>query len=53
MNPILQQADVKGTLGKIGIDTIGGGPDRLEGMVKAEIRLWTDVARERNIRIDP
>jgi tripartite-type tricarboxylate transporter receptor subunit TctC len=53
MNPILASPEVKASLAKLGVDTLGGSPDKLAGMVEAEIRKWTDIARERNIRIEP
>ena len=53
MNPILADPEVKASLAKLGVDTLGGSPEKLAAMVQSEIRKWTDIARERNIRIDP
>ena len=41
------------SLEKLGVETLGGSPEKLAGMVESEIRKWTDIARERNIRIEP
>jgi tripartite-type tricarboxylate transporter receptor subunit TctC len=53
MNPILASPEVKASLAKLGVETLGGSPEKLAGMVESEIRKWTDIARERNIRIEP
>ena len=53
LNPILADPEVKAALLKLGVETLGGSPEMLAAMVQSEIRKWTDLARERNIRIDP
>ena len=53
MIPILSDPEVKASLAKLGVDTLGGSPEKLAAMVQSEIRKWTDIAREKDIHIDP
>ena len=52
LNPILADPEVKAALLKLGVETLGGTPEMLAAMVQSDIRKWTEIARERNIRID-
>jgi len=52
-NAILADPQVKEAFEKLGIEAMGGAPSVLAGRVQAEIRKWTEIARAKNIRVDP
>src|SRR5262249_49854420 len=52
-NAALTAPGVKESLNKLGIEAAGGGPEVLAQKVEAEMKKWTAIVRERNIRIDP
>ena len=45
-------AEVKEGLLKLGLEPVGGGPEVLAAKVQAELRKWTAIVREKNIRIE-
>lgn len=51
-NAVLASARVKESFGKLGLEAIGGNPDVLARKVQAELRKWTDIVRDKNIRVD-
>ena len=52
MNRLLQLADVKESLDKMGASPFGGTPDKMNALVLDEIRTWTKVVRDGNIKAD-
>jgi tripartite-type tricarboxylate transporter receptor subunit TctC len=52
MNVLLGFPDVKDVLGKQGLVPVGGRPDRLTDMVKADLGRWKKVIAEANIKQD-
>ncbi len=51
-NAVLASARVKESFGKLGLEAIGGNPDVLARKVQAELQKWTDIVRDKNIRVD-
>ena len=52
INKALQDPEVKSQLGKLGIKVVGGAPERLAEMQKADIAKWTRVGKAANITLD-
>jgi tripartite-type tricarboxylate transporter receptor subunit TctC len=44
INYVLSLADVKEAMAKQGVDPAGGNPEKLDALVRGEIRMWTQVA---------
>jgi hypothetical protein len=44
---------VRETFLKLGNEPVGGGPDVLAAQVQSELKKWTTIVRDKNIRIDP
>lgn len=53
LNTVLKSGRSKETLGKLGVDPAGGGPEVLSRQVENEITKWVKVATEKNIKIEP
>src|SRR6266545_5025120 len=51
-NAALAAPGVKENLAKLGIETVGGGPEVLAKRVQTEMQKWTTIVREKNIRVD-
>ena len=51
INAVLASPRVKERFLKFGIQAQGGAPEVLAKRVAADVRKWTDLAREKNIRI--
>jgi tripartite-type tricarboxylate transporter receptor subunit TctC len=49
LNQLLTLPDVKEALDKVGVDTAGGKPERLEALVASDLRMWTQVVKKANI----
>ena len=49
MNSLLALPEVRESMAKAGVDPIGGQPDKLETLVRSEIRIWTQVVKTANI----
>jgi hypothetical protein len=47
------QSRVREALEKLGMRVEGGPASLLAGRVEAELKKWGDLARERNIRVEP
>jgi tripartite-type tricarboxylate transporter receptor subunit TctC len=41
--------DVKEALDKVGVDTAGGKPERLEALVASDLKMWAQVVKKANI----
>ena len=52
VNRILDLPEVRDTLVKIGVSRVGGTPQTLDGRVRKEIKMWTQVAKRGNIVIE-
>jgi tripartite-type tricarboxylate transporter receptor subunit TctC len=52
MNAVLATPQVKESFAKLGFEARGGGPDVLATRVQTEMKKWTDLVREKNIRIE-
>jgi len=48
-NALLLQADVKEALAKQGMNVAGGRPERLQDLIKSELKLWTRVVDKAGI----
>ena|SRR5215203_621174 len=51
-NAALATAGVREGLEKLGIEAVGGSPQVLAQKVESEMRKWTKIVREKNIRVD-
>ncbi len=49
LNQLLTLPDVKEALDKVGVDTAGGKPERLEALVASDLKMWTQVVKKANI----
>jgi tripartite-type tricarboxylate transporter receptor subunit TctC len=52
-NIVLALPEVKEGLAKLGIESVGGGPDILAAKVAAELQKWTTIVREKGIHLEP
>jgi tripartite-type tricarboxylate transporter receptor subunit TctC len=50
LNKLLALEDVKAAAARIDVALAGGAPEILDALVKKEIRQWTRVVREANIK---
>ena len=53
LNAVLQLPQTKESFAKMGFDPAGGAPDVLAKKVQAEVGKWVDVARKKNIKVEP
>ena len=51
-NRALSAPEVRDRLASIGIDALGGSPEKFATFLKAEIAKWTKVAKQANIKVD-
>ena len=51
-NRALNSPEVRDRLAAIGIDALGGTQEKFATFLKSEIRKWTKVAKEANIKVD-
>ena len=51
-NAVLASARVKESFSKLGLEAVGGNPDVLARKVQAELQKWTDIVRDKNIRVE-
>ncbi len=49
LNQLLTLPDVKEALDKVGVDTAGGKPERLEALVASDLKMWAQVVKKANI----
>jgi tripartite-type tricarboxylate transporter receptor subunit TctC len=52
VNEVLRAQDVRDSLAKIHVQTMGGTPEELAAYLKEETKRWGDVIRVANIRLD-
>lgn len=52
INALLQQADVRESLARQGMNTVGGTPERFGTMVKSELTRWARVVAAAKIKAD-
>lgn len=52
-NTVLAEPPVRQAIEKIGMEPAGGDPAVLARRVETELRRWSTLAREKNIRVDP
>ena len=50
VNKVLALPEMKEAAAKIDVTLIGGGPETLGALVKKEIKQWTEVAQQANIK---
>ena len=53
VNTTLASQQVKDGLVRLGFEPMGGGPDALARNVEAELKKWTALVRDRNIKVTP
>jgi tripartite-type tricarboxylate transporter receptor subunit TctC len=51
LNAVLALPQAKDSFAKMGFDPAGGTPDVLTKKVRDEVAKWTDIARQKNIRV--
>ncbi len=49
INSLLGLPEVKESMAKMGIDPAGGKPEKLDTLVRSEIKMWTQVVKKGNI----
>lgn len=49
INSLLALPEVKESLVKMGVDPAGGKPEKLDALVRSEIKMWTQVVKKGNI----
>lgn len=52
LNDLLALPDVKQAMGKLGVTPAGGKPDKLDVLVRSEIKLWAQVIKRGNIVVE-
>lgn len=52
INSLLALPEVKEAMTKAGVEPIGGKPEKLDAMVRSEIKMWTQVVKKGNITAD-
>jgi tripartite-type tricarboxylate transporter receptor subunit TctC len=52
INQILKLPDVQLAMQKMGVNPAGGSPDKLETLVKNEIKIWTQVVKKADITLE-
>jgi tripartite-type tricarboxylate transporter receptor subunit TctC len=52
INSLMALTDVKEAMAKAGVDPMGGKPERLDALVKSEIKMWSQVVKKGNITAD-
>jgi tripartite-type tricarboxylate transporter receptor subunit TctC len=52
INSLLALPEVKEAMAKAGVEPIGGKPEKLDAMVRSEIKMWTQVVKKGNITAD-
>jgi tripartite-type tricarboxylate transporter receptor subunit TctC len=51
-NQILKLPDVQAAMIKMGVTPVGGGPDKLDILVKNEIKMWSQVVKKADITLE-
>ncbi len=49
INSLLALPEVKELMAKMGVDPAGGKPEKLDALVRSEIKMWTEVVKKANI----
>jgi len=49
INSLLALPEVKDSMAKAGVEPIGGKPEKLDELVRRELKTWNDVAKKANI----
>ena len=52
VNDVLAMPEIREGFLKVGNEPVGGGPEVLAAKVQAELRKWTTIVRDKNIRIE-
>lgn len=52
INQLLTLPDVKEAMAKQGLDPVGGKPERLDALLRSEVKLWTQVVTRGKITAD-
>jgi tripartite-type tricarboxylate transporter receptor subunit TctC len=52
INALLQQPEIREQLNRQGMDSAGGPPDRLAGLIRSELARWSRVIAAANIKLD-
>jgi tripartite-type tricarboxylate transporter receptor subunit TctC len=50
MNNLLALPEIRESMAKAGVEPIGGKPEKLDALVRNEIRMWTQVVKTANIQ---
>ena len=53
LNAVLQLPQTKESFAKMGFDPAGGAPDVLAKKVQNEVAKWVEVAKQKNIKVEP
>ncbi len=52
LNQILKLPDVQVAMQKMGVNPVGGAPDKLDTLVKNEIKIWSQVVKKADITLE-
>lgn len=52
LNSLLALPEVREAMAKAGVEPIGGKPEKLDAMVRSELKTWTQVVQKGNIAAD-
>lgn len=52
INSLLALPEVKDSMAKAGVEAIGGKPEKLDELVRRELKTWNQVAKKANITAD-
>lgn len=51
-NDLVALPDVKEAMGKLGVSPVGGNPEKLDALIRSEIKLWAQVIKRGNIVVE-
>ena len=52
INQILSMPDTRAAILKMGVDPVGGKSDKLDSLIKQELKIWSQVVKKGDISID-
>ncbi len=52
INSLLALPEVKESMAKMGMDVAGGKPEKLDALIRSEIKMWTEVVKKGNIVVE-
>ena len=49
INALLAQADVRDAMARMGVDAVGGKPEKLDALVRSELTMWEQIVKKGKI----